>query len=394
MNGVLDGVRVLDFGRYIAGPFCAALLGDLGADVIRCERVDGGEDRFVQPVTPDGIGAMFMQCNRNKRCLTLNPTKPEGKEITRRLVETADVVVANMPPQTLKTVGLDYETLRRIKSDIILTTVTAFGRGGPWSDKVGFDGLAQSMSGNLHMSGTSDEPTRSFAPYVDYGTASLSAFSTMAALMHRDKTGEGQMLEGVLLKTALTFFNSPLIEQHHLNVNREATLNRSPLSGPADVFATKDGWVMCLVVGRAQFERWCEMVGAADLLADNRFATDIDRGDNGEVLSERMRGWCASRTNDEALAAMEAVKVPGGPVYTPQQALDDAHINALGFLKPMQYPSASEPSPISGYPVNMSATPGEIRSSAPQLGEHTDAILSELGYDANAIQGLRDARVV
>ena len=185
-----------------------------------------------------------------------------------------------------------------------------------------FDGLAQSMSGNLHMSGTDDTPTRSFAPYVDYGTASLSALSTLAALMHRDKTGEGQMLEGVLLKTALTFFNSPLIEQHHLKIDREATLNRSPLSGPADVFEARDGWLMCLVIGRPQFERWCTMVGASDLLEDPRFATDIDRGDNGEVLSERMRGWCAERTVEEALAAMEANKVPGGPVYSPQQALD------------------------------------------------------------------------
>ena len=196
MGGVLEGIRVLDFGRYIAGPFCAALLGDLGADVIRVERVDGGEDRVVQPVTGDGMGAMFLQVNRNKRSLTLNPVKAEGRDVVRRLVATADIVVANLPPPTLTQMGLDYETLRSIKPDIILTTVNAFGSGGPWSDKVGFDGLAQAASGNLHMSGTADQPTRAFAPYVDFGTASLSALATMAALRHRDLTGEGQVLEG------------------------------------------------------------------------------------------------------------------------------------------------------------------------------------------------------
>ena len=394
MTGVLDGVRVIDFGRYIAGPYCAALLGDLGAEVIRVERLTGGEDRYVTPVSDDGMGAMFLQCNRNKRGMTLNPTKPEGREIAHRLVATADIVVANLPPQTLKATGLDYETLCTIKPDIILTTVTAFASGGPWSNKVGFDGLAQSMSGNLHMSGDADVPTRSFAPYVDFGTASLSALSTLAALMHRQQTGEGQYLEGALLKTALTINNVALVEQFHLQNDRVGTMNRSQVAGPADVFQTKDGWVMCMTLGRPQFDRWCETVGAEDLRDDPRFKDDIDRGDHGEVLSERMKGWCATRTNDEVLTAMEAAKIPAGPIYSPQQALDDAHINALGYLEPVAYPTASKPSPIAGYPVSLSATPGEIRSRAPQLGEHTDTILQELGYDHHEISALREKRII
>ena len=146
MAGVLDGVRVIDFGRYIAGPWCGALLGDLGADVIRVERIDGGEDRWVTPVTDDGMGAMFLQVNRNKRCLTLNPLKAEGREVVRKLVGTADVVIANLPPDTLVQMGLDYDTLRGYKDDIILTTVNAWASGGEWSHKVGFDGLAQAAS--------------------------------------------------------------------------------------------------------------------------------------------------------------------------------------------------------------------------------------------------------
>jgi crotonobetainyl-CoA:carnitine CoA-transferase CaiB-like acyl-CoA transferase len=394
MSGILNGIRVLDFGRYIAGPYCAALLADMGADVIRVERLSGGEDRFVTPVTDDGIGSMFMQCNRNKRGITLNPTKPEGRDIVRKLVQTADVVVANLPPQTLRGIGLDYDTLKSIKNDIILTTVTAFGQGGPWSNKVGFDGLAQSMSGNLHMSGTAQEPTRSFAPYVDYCTASLTALSTVGALFHRERTGAGQLVEGALLKTALTIMNGTLIEQHHLKLDRVGLLNRAPTSGPADVFKTTDGWLMCLVIGRPQFERWAQMVGADDLLDDPRFIDDIGRGDHGEVLSARMHSWCAERSTQAALAEMEANKVPGGPVYSPQQTLDDEHVQAIGFFEDTHYPGAAEPSPLSGFPVTLSATPGTVRAPAPTLSQHTDEVLGELGYSAAQLAKLRDDRIV
>ena len=392
--GILDGVRVLDFGRYIAGPFCAALLGDLGADVIRIERVDGGEDRFVTPVTPDGVGAFFLQVGRNKRSLTLNPMKPEGAEITRKLVATADVVVANLPPETLSAMGLDYESLKAVKRDIILTSINAFGSGGPWSSKIGFDGLAQAMSGNLHLSGTADAPTRSFTPYVDFGTASLCAFATLAALMHRNQTGEGQHLEGALLKTALTFMNSALLEEQQLGLGREATLNRGQTAGPADVFDTKDGWVMCLIIGQPQFERWCRMVGAEDLLDDRRFVDDESRGNNGEFLSAHMAEWCKKRTSAEALAEMEAAKVPGGPVYAPREVLEDPHVQAIGFFEQVPYPSAEKPLAIAGFPVALSRSPGRIRTPAPQLGEHTDAILRELGFDAAAIAELRARRIV
>ena len=390
----LDGIRVLDFGRYIAGPFCATLLGDLGADVIRIERREGGEDRYLTPVTDDGMGALFLQVGRNKRSLTLDPTTPEGAEVVARLVATADVVVANLPPQTLVAMGLDDGTLRAIKPDIILTTVNAFGSGGPISTKIGFDGLAQSMSGNLHMTGAPGVPTRAAVPYVDFSTAAFAALSTMAALRHRDLTGEGQVIEGALLRSALTLSNSMLIEQDMLAVDREATLNRGQTAGPSDVFATADGWVMCSVIGGSQFRRWCRMVGADDLADDERFATDQARGDNSEVLSERMAQWCAERTNAEALAEMEAAKIPAGPVHSPQQALDDDHIAAIGAMTPVEYPTASKPVRVVGYPATMSASSPTIRRRAPALGEHTDEILTELGYDRSAIADLRAKDVV
>ena len=392
--GPLSGIRVLDFGRFIAGLFCATMLGDLGAEVIRIERIDGGEDRWFAPVTDDGQGAMFLQVGRNKRCLTLNPLKPDGAQVLKRLVATADVVVANLPPKTLSAMGLDYESLKAVKSDIILTTVNAFASGGPYSDRVGFDALAQAMSGNLHLSGEAEQPTRAFVPYVDFATAALSAFSTLAALRHRDQTGEGQVLEGALLKTALTMMNSVLIEQDVKKVDRVATMNRGQWNGPSDVFRTQDGWIMCLAIGAQQFSRWCDMVGQSELVDDPRFTDDLARGDHGEALSNIMMTWCQSRTQDEVLSAMDDAKIPAGPVYSPQQALDDEHIQALNFLKTVDYPTATQSIPTADFPVSMSASRAEIRHRAPMLGEHTDEILVELGYDAASIEDLRSRRVV
>ena len=288
MSKVLEGIRVLDFGRYIAGPYCATLLADLGADVIRIEKVDGSEDRFVSPVTETGDGAMFLQLGRNKRGLTLNPMKPEGREIVKKLVATADVVVANLPPDTLSAMGLDYESLTQIKPDIILTMISAFGRGGPYSNRVGFDGLGQAMSGNMYMSGTPDQPVKAYAPFIDFGTASLSAFGTLAALYERQKTGKGQIVEGALFNTALTMMNATAIEQQALQVNRTATLNRSQTSAPADTFQTKDGWVLVQTVGGPLFKRWAELMGEDHWLEDPRFKDDISRGDNGEIISNRL----------------------------------------------------------------------------------------------------------
>lgn len=394
MSEVLKGVKVLDFGRYIAGPFCGTLLGDLGADVIRIEKVDGSEDRFLSPITEDGDGALFMQLARNKRSLTLNPMKPEGREVVKRLVATADVVVANLPPDTLEAMGLDYNSLRAIKPDIILTMISAFGRGGPYSNRVGFDGLGQAMSGNMYMSGTSEQPVKAYAPFIDFGTASLAAFGTMSALFERQKTGRGQIVEGSLFNTALTMMNGTVIEQAAIKANRLATLNRSQTSAPADTFKTKDGWVLVQTVGGPLFKRWTDLMGEDHWLDDDRFKTDISRGDNGEIISERLASWCAERTNEEVLAEMEKVRIPAGPILSPQQVLEDPHIAAKGLFESVEYPGLDTPAPLMKTPVELSETPGEIRSRAPRLGENTDEIMKELGYNQEQIMDLRNKRVI
>jgi crotonobetainyl-CoA:carnitine CoA-transferase CaiB-like acyl-CoA transferase len=394
MVDVLAGTRVIDFGRYIAGPYCGALLGDLGAEVIRVERVEGGEDRWITPVTSDGIGAMYLQCNRGKRGMTLDTGKPEGQEVVARLVRSADVVIANLPGATLRSMGLDYETLRAIKPDIILTTVNAWASGGEWSHKVGFDGLAQAASGNLYLSGPPGHPSRAAVPYVDFSTATIAALSTLAALIHRRATGEGQLIEAALLRTAVTWNSPTLIEQAMLGADRVSTHNRGQTASPADVFRTKDGWLMCLVLGAYQFDRWARMIGRPDLLDDERFKDDLGRGDNGEALSAYMAAWCADRTTDECLAEMDRSKVPGGPVLSPQQLLDLPHARQIGVLQEVDYPTATVAPPLANFPAVLTGSPGVIHSRAPQLGEHTDDILGSLGYDDAAIARLHRAGVV
>jgi crotonobetainyl-CoA:carnitine CoA-transferase CaiB-like acyl-CoA transferase len=394
MAGILEGIRVLDFGRYIAGPYCAALLAEHGADVIRIEKREGSEDRFQAPVAETGEGPLFLQMNRNKRGLTLDPMTPDGQEVVRRLVATADVVVANLPPQTLLAMKLDYDSLTAVKPDIILTTVTAYGRGGPYSERVGFDGIGQVMSGAVYMTGTEEQPYRAQVPWVDFGTALHCAFGTMAALMSRQATGKGQWVDGALLATAVTMTNAMLIEQAVIKADRVPTGNRGQTAAPVDIFRTRDGWILVQVIGRPLFKRWARLMGEEHWLTDERFKDDISRGDNGAVVSERMSRWCAERTTAEALEVLGKARIPAGPVLKPQQTLDDPHINAMGFFQPMEFPGTPRPAPLAKAPVRLSATPGSIRHRAPLLGEHTDAVLAELGYDAAAIEALREKCVI
>jgi len=394
MAGVLEGIRVLDFGRYIAGPFCGTMLADLGAEVIRIEKLEGSEDRWVTPVAEGGEGAMFLQMGRNKLGMTLNPVKPAGREIVAKLVKASDVVIANLPYEDLKKMGIDYDTISALNPRIILATNSTFGSEGPYATRVGFDTIGQAMSGAMHLSGDGEVPTRMNAPYVDFSSALLSTIGVMAALMDRAKSGKGQKVETALLRTAINIANGHLIEQALLGLDRKATLNRGFTAGPSDTFKCKDGWIYAMTIGQPLFVRWCRLMGDEKLADDPRFKDDLARGDNGEALSAIMQTWCETRTVAEALAALEANRIPAGPVYTPQQALDDPHVREAGFFHHMAYPGMAKPAPVLQEPVMLSRTPLTIRHRAPRLGEHTDQILQELGYDAAGIAQLRADRVV
>ncbi len=314
MTAILTGVRVLDFGRYVAGPYCATLLGYLGADVIRVERREGGEDRYIAPVTAGGEGAVFFQTACNKRSLTLDIGKPGSREIVRRLIERADVVVANLPPSALRQCRPRLCLAHAHSSKHHPDHAERLRRCRPVRDRGGFDGVGQAMSGAMYITGVPGAPAKAAAPYVDYSTAVLAAFGTLAALFHREKTGEGQEVKGTLLGTALAVFNSHLIEQGVTAANRSGSGNRVQTSAPSDVFATGDGHILLHVVGTGLFRRWARLMGEEDRwLSDPAYATDQSRADNSERILARMREWCRQRTTAQALGELEKAGLAIGP---------------------------------------------------------------------------------
>lgn len=396
---ILDGVRVLDIGRYVAGPYCATLLGYFGAEVIRVERRGGGEDRYIAPLftRPDGgpgEGGLFMQTGNGKKSVTINLSTPEGRSILRRLAEASDVIVANLPPRALEKLGLDWPSLKKANERAILVTQTSFGSKGPDRDKGGFDGVAQAMSGAMHLTGTPGAPVKAGAPYVDFATAVFSALGAMAALMAREKTGRGQHVETSLLGAALAVMNSHLAEQGVTGLNRTGTGNRVQTSAPSDVFKTSDGHILVHTVGDGLFRKWASMVGKPALADDPRFRGDQSRGDHRDVLCAIMSDWCAAKTTAEALAALEAAGVPSGPVLTMQQALDNPQVDAMSIFQEISFPGLARPAPAADLPIDFSELEAGITERPPLLGEHTNMVLAMLGLSDEEIADLAEKEII
>jgi len=394
MIGVLNGIRVLDFGRYIAGPLCATVLGDFGADVIRVERLGGSEDRTIIPVTEGGEGTVFLQLARNKRSLTLDTRRPEASAILERLIAGADVLVANVPSDALTAMGIDYDQARAIRPDIIHCNVSSFGRKGPWADRGGFDSVGQAMSGVAYLSGEAGHPVRQPTSWVDNSSGLYAAIGVLMALFERKSSGRGQRVETSLLGSALAINANYLIEQAMTGINREAIGNRAFINGPTDMFACSDGWIVTHVVGDALFRRWTRLIGEPHWLDDPRFTTDTLRGENGAALSERMARWCIERTCDQAIEQLAAAGIPSGPVLSPQQALDHPQVQALDLFNDTPYPGSDDAVPLVRMPIDLDATPAAIERPPPQAGEHNSEILGELGFSVAEIAGFKAGGIV
>jgi crotonobetainyl-CoA:carnitine CoA-transferase CaiB-like acyl-CoA transferase len=389
----LDGIRVVDFGRFIAGPYAAMMLADFGADVIRVERREGGEDRGVGPVTENGEGGLFLNVNRNKRGITLDPGHPRAAIILNRLVRGADIVIVNLPLNVMKKLGLDYDALRTIKNDVILVMASAFGPDGPYSERIGFDGIAQAMCGAMELTGETSAPIRSVVSWVDYGTALHAAFGAMAALHHKTRTGEGQLIDVSLLSTSVMFMTPLLMERAATGIVRQRQANTGYYTAPNDAYRTRDGWIMVPTIGDAMFRRWARLVGREDLIDDPRCRDDITRANNAVVINETMVNWCAERTRDEAVAELERARIPCGPVHLLQEVLDDPQVRARELLVESEFPGGSRSLPLAPPAVRLSGTPGQVRRRAPALGEHTDEVLAELGFSPEEITTFRNERV-
>jgi crotonobetainyl-CoA:carnitine CoA-transferase CaiB-like acyl-CoA transferase len=394
MTAILEGIRVLDVTRFVAGPAATALMADLGADVIRIEAPGGAEDRSTLPFK-DGFhgGVGFTQLGRNKRGVSLDLSCDKGRAVFDRLLETADIVVANLPRRTAASLGLDYDRMAAIKPDIIFVHLTTFGNEGPYADRLGFDAIAQVMSGLTHISGEPGKPMKHNSAWVDMSTGFLAAFGAMAALHHRNRTGEGQKVETNLLQTAMTVGNYFLFDQFFNQTDRVGTGNRAQSGGPADLIRTKDGWVYMVALGAPMFRRFMRMIGREDLLADPRFATDELRAENGEILSAIVTQWAGQYGNAEILEILEANRIPAGPLLTPQEALDDPHVREQ-FLVEVPIEGLPRPAPYVKPPVTFSKTPGAIRTGPPRPGEHGDAVLAQAGFSAAEIDELRRDGVI
>ena len=388
MAGILEGIRVLDFGRWIAGPYAAYLLASFGADVVRVERPKGEDDRFLMPVTEHGEGAQYLQCNGGKRSLTLEMASPEGREAVRRLVAGADVVVANYSPNALKHFGLDYETLKAIKPDIILATATAFGTEGPLSERIGFDGVGQAVSGAIYLTGEPDKPYRAATAPIDFSTSLSLAYGTLAALIQKMRTGKGAHVQASLVGTALNISNQILMEEATGFNHRVPTGNRSPMSGPSDLFQARDGgWFIMQVIGQKVFQRWSKVVDRPELINDPRFANDGLRGRNGEALSAIMQEWATTRDRAECLCILGQASIGCGPVLTPAEVVRGELGLADLFLPRVPFPT-SDGVPIAPPPARLSE--GSVPLARPPLlGEHSDEVLAEYRFTPREIAALR-----
>lgn len=383
----LSGLRILDLGRYIAGPFCAALLADQGAEVIRVEPPTGAPDREVMPIGLPGRGALYLQMNRNKKSLALDLDTATGRAAFEKLVATSDAIIVNLPPAALRRARLDYDSLCACRADIVLCTISAYGPEGDSRDRIGFDGTGQALSGAMALSGTGERPLRAAVSYVDYATGMAAAFSTLSALYERRSTGRGQHVQASLLGTALTMTNPMLIEEAAGARSRKPIGNRSPIAGPSDLFQTRDGWVMIQVIGDGMFRRWADFVGHPDLPADPRFASDINRGEHGEALSAVMAEWCVTRSSDECLAELEAARIPACRALTPAEALTASENVEGGFFSLEPGPEGAGHVPIVARAIRTAATRDDHRP-APALGAHSAELLASLGYSPDEVIAL------
>src|SRR5215510_8026177 len=387
----LAGVRVLDVSQVMAGPFASMLLGDMGADVIKIEPPDGGDQtRRAMGFKLKGDDSLgFFNLNRNKRSLTLNLKSPPARAIFHRLVETADIMIENYRPGVTRRLGIDYDTLAKINPKLIYASISGFGQTGPWSQRPGFDLIAQAMAGVMSITGQPDgPPTKSGVPVSDIGCALFVVYGILSAFIGRQKTGRGQYVDGSLFEAAIAFSIWDISE--YWGTGRVpaplGTANR--YSAPYQAVKAKDTYFVMGANSNKLFQTLCELLGRPELFADERFASVSGRLKNRIVLIEELEKSFAKKTADEWVDALLAVGIPAGPICNIEQALNSEHAKAREAVMEFDHPVEGRVKSI-GFPVKLSESKQRVRRHPPLLGEHNEEILSELGLDKKDMDELR-----
>lgn len=397
MQNVLSGIRVLDFGRHISGPMAALMLADFGAEVIRIERPGGEEDRFMGLPSRSQGSYSFMNFARNKKAITLDfMNKEEGFAILKRLIQKSDVLVHNYSPGAVKKMGLGYEALRSINPGLIYVEITGFGSDGPYAHRLGFDQIAQAMSGAMEMTGQPEmPPQRSEVRYCDFATGFFGAYGVALALLERAKTGLGQKIEADLLRTGVFMNASPVTEYRATGQIRGRLGNRSWYAGTSDLFKTKDGrWVYISAVTRGLFVRLCRLVGREDLLERQDIKIDYDRFVHREELDAVLDDWVSGHSGDELAEAFEQARLPYGFVGDATQVDSDPGVIHEQILV-KQKTFAGEEVVLAGVPFQLKGNPGGVRLGPPAVGEHNQEIYTKmLGMSEDEMAQLRSKKII
>ena len=392
---ILAGVRVIELGQLIAGPFCGKILGDFGADVVKLEPPGKGDPLRNWRLIKDGTSVWWQVQSRNKRSVAVDLRKPEGQEILRRLVAEADVLIENFRPGTLEEWGVGWEALSRINPGLVMLRISGYGQTGPYRDQPGFGAIGEAMGGLRHMTGEPGRvPVRVGVSIGDTLAALHGAIGVLLALYHRKVNGgRGQVIDVALYEAVFNCMESLIPEYSAFGAVREASGSALPGIAPTNAYRCRDGYVLIAGNGDSIFRRLMDVIGRPDLGAAADLASNSGRVARVAELDAAIEAWTATRSITEALAAMEEAHVPAGRIYTAKDIAEDPHYRARDMILRQQTRDGYSVD-VPGIVPKLSATPGMVRSSAPNLGDDTDAVLGDLGFSPADIAALRNKTAI